>query len=191
MIERPILMSGPMVRALLAGTKTQTRRAVRFSGTDLDTFLALPKKEACCPYGLPGDRLWVRENGWERPARTPKMMHEGADTWAPYYYDADGITPAEAADFKAWGFKRRPSIHMPRSACRIVLEVTGVRIEQLREISEADCRAEGCPGGHGAIPGYAYNATPHEHYSAVWEALNGADSWQTNPWVWVVEFRRA
>src|SRR5205085_1532348 len=96
-----------------------------------------------CPYGQAGDRLWVRENGWERPERTPKLMREGADTWEPFYYDADGISWQEAADFKAWGFKRRPSIHMPRAACRILLEVASVRVEPLLEISEQDALAEG------------------------------------------------
>lgn len=218
MKERPILMSAPMVRAILAGTKTQTRRAIAKQAThDLyyqrmygvspppnPVAFGTPglwrivgpdypdnkEDDVPCPYGVPGDRLWVRENGWERPERTPKMMREGADTWAPYYYDADGISEQEAADFKAWGFKRRPSIHMPRAACRIVLEVTGVRVDRLQDISQADSIAEGAPGGHGAIPGYAYNATPREHYMAVWAAVNGAASWAANPWVWVVEFRR-
>ncbi|GAB3763629.1 hypothetical protein GCM10028796_17470 [Ramlibacter monticola] len=216
MKERPILFSAPMVRALLAGTKTQTRRAMRvqpsdeaavtvehFHQTVVDRYGdEQPGPEVfgawwddgesglVCPYGQPGDRLWVRENGWQRPERTPQMMREGADTWAPYYFDADGISEQEAADFKAWGFKRRPSIHMPRAASRISLEVTGVRVERLHQISDADCVAEGCPGGHGSIPGYQYNATPREHYRAVWAAVNGPGSWQANPWLWVVEFRR-
>jgi hypothetical protein len=237
MTERPILFSGPMVRALLAGTKTQTRRTITDHnsrgnmkaselllddprtyadpgpspagnpGHYLHAYVNAPVRERnrgwkpgdcdptimerLYPWVFPGDRLWVRENGWERPERTPKMMREGADTWAPYYYDADGILPQEAADFKAWGFKRRPSIHMPRKACRLVLEVTGLRVERLQEISEADCRAEGCTGGHGSIPGYVYSATPREHYMHIWTSLNGAASWAANPWVWVIEFRRS
>lgn len=212
MKERPILFSAPMVRAILSGAKTQTRRAIRDQsmvavvGSDVhlwtgfmgwqpfDAIKADPGvacKAARCPYGWSGDRLWGRENGWERPERTPKMMREGADTWAPYYFDADGISETETADLKAWGFKRRPSIHMPRAHSRILLEVTGVRVERLHAISTADCIAEGAPGRHGAIAGYSYNATPIEHYRHIWEAIGGRGSWQANPWVWVVEFRRA
>lgn len=90
-----------------------------------------------------GDRLWVRENGWERPERTPRQMREGADTWAPYYFDADGLSWSDAEEFKAWGFKRRPSIHMPRWASRILLDVTEVRIERLQQIDAVDAIAEG------------------------------------------------
>jgi hypothetical protein len=223
MTERPILFSAPMVRALLAGTKTQTRRAVRLTQDQQnwlrDPFLYLQpmygtspppnpvefgtrglwriagpdypdgeEDNVWCDYGAPGDRLWVRENGWERPERTPKMMREGADTWAPYYYDADGITPQEAADFKAWGFKRRPSIHMPRHASRILLEVTGVRVERLQAISEKDAAAEGWPE---PPPDGTPHPSPRAWYTGVWAGLNGLDSWHANPWVWVVEFRRA
>jgi hypothetical protein len=207
--ERPILFQGAMVRALLAGTKTQTRRAIRLqphdvvmvpSGnhlfdyridlSDYSRVVPMDKAVTLSPYGVPGDRLWVRENGWQRPERTPKMMREGADTWEPYYFDADGISEQEAADFKAWGFKRRPSIHMPRAHSRILLEVTQVRAERLQSISTADAIAEGCPGGHGAIPGYNYSATPVEQYRRLWDGINGAGSWDSNPWVWVVEFRK-
>lgn len=174
--ERPILMNAPMVRATLADTKTQTRRVVKgialeWLGKDGFTpdFVAHPENHLC-PYGVPGDRLWVRE------------------TWAPltkgYAYRADQLWNASPAG--RW----HPSIHMPRVANRITLEVTGVRVERLREISDADCIAEGAPGGHGSIPGYLYNATPLEHYRFIWETINGAGSWDVNPWVWVVEFRR-
>jgi hypothetical protein len=215
MVERPILMSPPMVQQTLSGLKGQTRRPItdhpggdwvndgygriiskhpkqgkfglfvrRGVGTDFHQFDIVP-----CRFGQPGDQLWVRENGWERPERTPKMMRNGADTWAPYYYDADGITEADAADFKAWRFKRRPSIHMPRWASRISLEITHVRAERLQDISEADCIAEGCPGGHGAIAGYAYYATPLEHFHWLWNEINGAGAWELNPWVWAIGFK--
>jgi hypothetical protein len=143
MSEKPILFSGDMIRALLDGRKTQTRRMVtpmrgqQSKWLTVDLLNRSPRAEIAytnpdrrfgaqmehprggpltwieCPYGRPGDQLWVRENGCERPERTPRMMREGADTWKPYYYDADGYVGPDAADLKAWGFKRRPSIHMP------------------------------------------------------------------------------
>ena len=176
MKERPILFAGPMVRALVDGSKTQTRRACKLNVRD-----GMPEPEwasllLCCPFGQPGDRLWVRENGWQRPPwRTPKMMREGADTWERYYYDADGITDHDVAFFKECGFKRRPSIRMPRRASRITLKVTGVRVERLQDISEADALAEGvCTGP--SCPAY-------DAYEALWGQLNGPGSWAANPWV--------
>jgi len=196
MKERPILYAGAMVRALRADLKTMTRRLVNGAALDwLDRegftpeFVALPEN-GMCPYGQPGDRLWVRERGWERPPRTRKMMCDGADTWERFYYDADGLSPTETEDLKTWGFKRRPSIHMPRWASRISLEITSVRIQRLQSISEEDALAEGTPGGHGSIPGYGYNAMPGEHFMWLWQQLYGSGSWAANPWVWVLEFRR-
>lgn len=209
MKERPILFSAPMVRAILAGTKVQTRRAlhpdlfisssgavVRMKASAVAGVTGIT--EAHCPYWRePGDRLWVRENGWERPERTPKMMREGADTWEPYYYDADGLHYGEVEEFKCWGFKRRPSIHMPRWASRITLEITGVRVERLQEISEADALAEGItkPVGsqfwHADLRGSSLpGETPQWAYRNLWESINGPGSWGANPWVWVLEFRR-
>lgn len=223
MTERPILFSGAMVRAILAGKKTQTRRAVsaaawraagcadhaqyvyrradgrwQYSDNDGDYDFRAPT----CPYGVAGDRLWVRENGWERPERTSQTMRDGADTWAPYYYDADGET---GEDLKAWGFKRRPSIHMPRRFCRLLLEVTGVRVERLQAIGEDDAIAEGIrrigeeykdfpndgPNKYAVdIDGYSYNQpTAVQCYRGLWGVINGGRSWDENPWVWVVEFK--
>lgn len=216
--ERPILFSGAMVRAILDGRKTQTRRALRvqppadtfrmdtyhhpdgqhyfwawkeaFSGCELHTGW----EPICCPYGQSGDRLWVRENGWERPERTPKMMRDGADTWAPYYFDADGYSEQDKADFKAWGFKRRPSIHMPRAASRIILEITAVRVERLNDCSQADAIAEGAPPSHPSIDVisrlFGYEDLSRSWYAQLWEQINGPGSWAANPWVWVVEFKR-
>lgn len=152
-----------------------------------------------CPYGQPGDRLYVRENGWQRPERTAKMMREGADTWKPYYYDADGLTEQDVADFKAWGFKRRPSIHMPREHSRIQLEIVSLRVERLQDISEADAMAEGCKHyepanylSHGDLShdGRYVHATAIASYKQLWNSINGAGSWAGNPWVWVVDFKR-
>lgn len=225
MTERPILFSGPMVRALLDGRKTQTRRVIKpqpHNGRSPDEVRAelvrlgaLGPDEslkdlmsaawnggfiaAQCPYGAPSGRLWVRENGWERPDRTPKMMREGADTWAPYYYDAD-ITAADHEQFKEWGFKRRPSIHMPRWACRLVLEITAIRVERLFDISEEDARAEGMmhvpfrsrykgesTHGWARDEGQPVSTTARRAFEDLWYSINGA--W-LDVWVWVVEFRR-
>ncbi|WP_068634939.1 hypothetical protein [Thauera butanivorans] len=197
--EHPVLFTGSMVRAIMEGRKAQTRRKVKpkqmgritgpigpgmaaeYHGIDNDGCAFYSTLQ--CPYGQPGDRLWVRENGWERPQRTPRMMREGADTWEPYYYDADGITDEDAADLKRWGFKRRPSIHMPRHCCRLVLEITGVRIERLQDISEADAKAEGIPQSY-------LSPSRIPEFSDIWESINGPGSWGANPWVWVIEFKR-
>lgn len=173
MKERPILFTAQMVLALLASTKTQTRRIAKPGDR-------IPAAAAGKVRFEKGDRLWVRETGWQRPERTPKMMREGADTWAPYYFDADGLTEADHEQFKSWGFKRRPSIFMPRWASRISLEIVNVRIERLQDISEADAKAEGVE----AV------GTHRVSYIALWNTLNGAGSWEANPWVWVVEFKR-
>lgn len=205
MKERPILFSGPMVRALLAGTKTQTRRVVKLPHLNpLGRWEALPwggpnggrtrggetvpfqnvighsrtGEILGCPYGQPGDRLWVRETF--------------APLTAGYAYFADPIWNAPPAD--RW----RPSIHMPRAASRILLEVTGVRVERLQDISEADAQAEGLLAlSEGqdrtwTVDGAA--ASEHElardTYAWLWDEINGAGSWVRNDWVWVVEFRR-
>lgn len=201
--ERPILFSAPMVRALLDGRKTQTRRIYKNRkhpdfGCDMAASeLACEAQHVinrCCPYGQPSDLLWVRENGWERPERSPKMMRDGADTWAPYYYDADYEANAtrenEFAEFKEWGFKRRPSIHMPRWASRITLEIISVRVERLQDISEADVKAEGITLLRMVKGLLRKDWTPQRSYSELWEQINGPGSWAANPWVWVIEFRR-
>lgn len=214
MKERPILFSAPMVRAILDGRKTQTRRVVKpqptmvtdksivpWNGDSAVLMRLLYQSQRGCPYGHPGDRLWVRESGWERPERTAKMMREGADTWPRFAYAADDWSDQDRADFKAWGFKARPSIHMPRWASRITLEITRVRVERLQEISEADAIAEGvtihngdesCDCGQRIFNGGGdytrYTAT--SAYRDLWESINGLGSWHPNPWVWVVEFKR-
>lgn len=184
MKERPILFSAPMVRALLAGTKTQTRRA--FNDKANWNFIEGQGDMSTCPYGQPGDRLWVRENGWQRPFRSARDMREGADTWPPYEYDAEPVCCWEDGELKRLGWKRRPSIHMPRWASRILLEVTAARVERLQEISESDAMAEGV----GALPIETRHATPKADFQFLWESINGACSWDANPFVWVVEFKR-
>jgi hypothetical protein len=130
-----------------------------------------------CKYGEPGDRLWVRENFLQ-------LMH-GQVTDGRVKYCAS-IDPRSTGTPKNDGYwwRKRPSIHMPRWASRITLEITGVRVERLQHISEHDAKAEGvesaqCCGAH------------YHGFSKLWQSINGPDSWDANPWVWVVEFRRA
>ena len=192
-----------MVRAINADRKTQTRRALKdqpkmvtedrkvaiWDGSPAYLQQQLERIGKGCPYGQPGDRLWVRET-WQH-ANSPHGPYEPGCTCfyrADYWDDPHGMDGEKSPEgkYRAW----IPSIHMPRAASRINLEVVHVRVEKLQDISEADAIAEGAPGGHGSIPGYIYAATPHEHYRHIWESINGAGSWDKNPWVWVVEFKR-
>lgn len=176
MKERPIIFSAPMVRAILSGAKTQTRRVVKpihMATVGAEQFPIL----AICPYGRPGDRLWVRE--------TWKHIEGGA------IYDASGGT-IDAFDPETIYRADRPNrygpwmspIHMPRWASRITLEITDVRVERLQDISEDDAYAEGVKHSeHGGI-------TARDGFQRLWESINGAGSWDTNPWVWVIEFKK-
>lgn len=183
MKERPILFSAPMVRAILDGTKTQTRRVVK-SRPDKNMgprCVLLPNELAGevnagdytnCPYGQPGDRLWVRET----------------------FHTVDGHRAFYRADYnhnpkgdKEHGIVWTPSIHMPRWASRIALEVTGVRAEPLQDISDADVESEGIQEIVDA--GIDHDGWPRDAYRALWEQINGPGSWSANPWVWVIEFK--
>lgn len=194
MKEHGILFSAPMVRALLAGTKTQTRRVVKPQPEKRHPFLAFRKRRgpdfwlwpnareeviAECPYGKPGDRLWVRET------------HCAFDVGRVHYRADHALDPA--AD-KAHGIRWTPAIHMPRWASRITLEITGARVERLQDISEADATAEGSRDWAGEQDTPARDIPGGETrliYRQLWESINGAGSWDANPWVWVIEFRRA
>jgi len=148
---------------------------------------------APCPYGKPGDRLWVRETTEADYANGAVLSRYAADG-EPVLYASCG-DPEYNGSVAHWNYPRksRPSIHMPRWASRILLEITAVRVERLQDISRADIRAEGlqCPpelASDDVSPNYRdwYPAAWRE----LWESINGADSWTTNPWVWVVEFKR-
>ena len=201
--ERPILFSGPMVRAILDGSKTQTRRIIKNSGDmefdNNDPYFGPYWKpyavdgatgkdtKVHCPYGYPGDRLWVRE------------------TWAPER-DGTGCPDDTGILYRAtdpgWddentGLRWRPSIFMPRAASRILLEVTDVRVQRLQDISEDDARAEGIDRGAAdavLMMAEAMNQrepTPFASaFSTAWELINGAGSWDASPWVWALTFRR-
>lgn len=187
MKERPILFSGPMVRAILEGRKTQTRRVMK---TPPDTFEDAASVLSACPFGKAGDRLWVRETWAEVPRVTdngPKHKTKGDGTGATWRADWQG-NPS--------GFKWRPSIHMPRWASRITLEITGVRVERLQVISKADAMKEGLEGRDWLGPaqftddkGRTVHGDPVSVFRELWESINGPDSWSLNPWVWVIEFK--
>lgn len=190
-----------MVRALLDGSKSQTRRIVKlttardgcargmaklrnntatplrdgiglvwtpYAGAERDQPMPPETVSECCPYGQPGDTLWVRETFFDTTGE-----------WKPrYQYRANGTDLLP-------GWKWSPSIFMPRPASRITLEITSVRVERLNDISEEDARAEGCD----------WKNTPHFGnsrlaYRSLWESINGPGSWDANPWVWMIQFRR-
>ncbi|HHK5369863.1 TPA: hypothetical protein ACQT21_001347 [Pseudomonas aeruginosa] len=223
MKERPILFTGPMVRAILEGRKTVTRRVVKpqpdFLGSMVDPNTPFKTLDAglhariTCPYGEPGDRLWVRET-WH--VGKPHDKTAPADILAPLLAEGRGITvlytaggwqsvgPAGREEpiypddqpLPDWAGKGRPSIHMPRWACRILLEITAVRVERLQDISEEQALAEGVRGEpcdhtrQACADIGCWGDTAKGAFGFLWESLNGEGSWAENPWVWVVEFKR-
>ena len=196
-----------MVRAILAGRKTQTRRIVKpqpHGGVRHSPFVPSGLEdghghELRPPYGQPEDRLWVREtwalSGWAADQKPAEYQHPEAALRNNLLFraDADGYDDC----MQHW----RPSIHMPRWASRITLEITGVRVERLQDICEADALAEGIErpedirnidvwdGAERAL----FNGLnqPVTQFRRLWESINGPGAWGANPWVWVVEFRRA
>jgi len=208
--ERPILFSAPMVRALLNGSKTQTRRIVKIKGLDF-VGCGQVNNDPCCwgfedgntgmhwalasgpgvdqvfrgPYGKPGDHLWVRET-W---AYCAHAMASKREEDGPFVYAADGIPINRLCE--RW----RPSIHMFRWASRITLEVTAVRVERLQDISEADALAEGLTEDKEdnffySLEGRYREVTARWVYERLWESINGPNSWAANPWAWVIEFKK-
>jgi hypothetical protein len=207
MRERPILFSAPMIRALLDGRKTQTRRIaklndagrVKLPGSPKNWHPDDPNAAMACPYGQPGDRLWVRETFYCDDFEYPHGPRERLKS--ELYYRAtdclaDGRTlPGFALEsfVPPW----RPSIHMPRWASRITLEITDVRVERLNAISEADAIAEGLIY-RPAIEAWSASSSdawptfrdPRRSFAGLWESINGQGSWDANPWVWAITFRR-
>ncbi|SSW67224.1 hypothetical protein AVE30378_02512 [Achromobacter veterisilvae] len=222
MKERPILFNAAMVRAVLAGDKTQTRRAVKLPhhnplgqwepttvggpGVRFSDGTPAPSQAAIwhtrtgdailCPYGQPGDRLWIRETvrAEEQPGGLDGVRYLADNAFLP-------IENASAAadawlDLHRYRGKRgatAPPIHMPRWACRLMLEVTRVRVERLQAINHMDALAEGVglnpSAADLAMTTPAGESMPRAMFRALWEQINGAGAWDTNPWVWVVEFR--
>ncbi len=200
MKERPILFSGPMVRAILDGRKTQTRRVMKpqpeyrenkslpghfgtwFHDWNLDhDAVTIDDIIKYCPFGRPSDRLWVRETfvvDYEVGEGT-----RGGIPPAVFYRATDDGKTNFTPGMEHW----KPSIHMPRMYCRLLLEVTGVRVERLQDINEDGCKAEGLDWDSGDFLG------PKAQFAIFWNSLNEkrGHGWDTNPWVWVVEFERA
>ncbi len=202
MSARPILFSGPMVRALLEGRKTQTRRVVKWptwAGPNQEVFVRdlqggrelwyCPDGERaskfCCPYGQPGDLLWVRETCSPDWADKPVYKADGGSAREAGY-------PAEPR----W----RPSIHMPRWASRLTLRITDVRVERLQDISDEDARDEGVNRQSRRVRAMSKFGQSKEaidamylracrwEYEALWEEINGPGSWDANPYVWALTF---
>ncbi|HCM5084710.1 TPA: hypothetical protein N3K56_003911 [Klebsiella aerogenes] len=234
MTERGMIFNSEMVRALLDGRKTQTRRPIKWKQT---RFTEIGEREdgskwpwsedaehACdywhpCPFGAIGDRIWVRETwgvvsheldedgriqSW-MPDRPATVIHE-----MPFgngYYSGHAIYAADG-DF-TWGDDDgyedgrscwKPSIHMPRAASRILLEITDVRVERLNAISEEDAMREGIDADRLAESQDNYDCiadhnmtgrpTAKGYFSDLWQSIYGEESWKASPWVWVIEFKR-
>ncbi|HIE6477031.1 TPA: hypothetical protein ACXM66_000290 [Serratia marcescens] len=228
MKERPVIFNSEMVRAILDGRKTQTRRVMKvqpkpsetrpgdfwFSSKKLESMVHVSDftpgnspiadchlffQEHCCPFGQAGDRLWVRETfaafdaDWKHPGK-PHDLKDGP--WPNIVYPA---SVAKIPDGTC-----RPSIHMPRWASRITLEITAVRVERLNDISVDDAKAEGVralENNFGSGPAYCDYLLPNlddtaewynrasDSFKSLWKSIYGAESWRANPWVWVIEFK--
>lgn len=195
MKERPVIFNGEMVRAILAGRKTQTRRVMKpqpepvpgqpgeywWPAKAFETMVKMSDFQRvgfegaaadASPFGRIGDRLWVRETF--------------GDCGVRLVYRADTDDGA-SCQVTRW----TPSIHMPRSACRLLLEISDVRVERLNDISEQDALAEGMDDGTSqAAIAAGWFEKPRRAFRRLWEQIYGQESWSSNPWVWVVEFKQ-
>ncbi|GKJ60397.1 hypothetical protein NUKP32_50020 [Klebsiella variicola] len=212
MKERGMIFNAEMARALLDGRKTQTRRIVK--GTDgavkfckewdingEEIFVVLGEKDRTgmnpvlgaisCPFGAVGDRIWVRET-FQGPLFDYDLMDSYCKDPTPFekpefcVYKADGVPAPEFYDADdelhcCW----RPSIHMPRWASRILLEITNVRVERLKSISDGDAIREGC-----STADMKSGDCVADVFARLWASIYGSDSWNANPWVWVIELKR-
>ncbi|MBV7686438.1 morphogenetic protein [Klebsiella quasipneumoniae subsp. similipneumoniae] len=196
--ERGMIFNGEMVRALLDGRKTQTRRTVKpqpdedglakvTNGPWVDT----SERNYRCPFGAAGDRIWVRET-FQGPLFDYDLMDSYCKDPTPFekpefcVYKADGVPAPEFYDADdelhcCW----RPSINMPRWASRILLEITNVRVERLKSISDGDAIREGC-----STADMKSGDCVADVLARLWASIYGSDSWNANPWVWVIEFKR-
>lgn len=211
--ERPILFNAPMVCAILEGRKSVTRRIVKpqyetdvwsvhpaeaprhdrhshdwWLPTGTLPYAALPK----CPYGKPGERLWVREAFGSQVRRD---TCGGTGRFTVYRASNPGAIDFKCASGKEYPVKWKPSIHMPRHLSRISVEITDIRVERLQGITTDQALAEGIqPFGDGngfhLEEGKFYTDHPVESFAGLWQSISGEESWHANPWVWVVEFKR-
>ncbi|WP_121373274.1 hypothetical protein [Pseudomonas aeruginosa] len=198
--ERPILFNDQMVRAILEGRKTVTRRVVKDTGFyAIDAAIhgndvALREREALstrCPYGEPGDRLWVRET-WGLQVRS---YSGGAGEFIVYRATNPDAIYCRSSEGREYPVKWKPSIHMRRHSSRILLEITAVRVERLQDISEDQARAEGITdggcsscGNHEPCGCECPAPSAVDSFVHLWRSTGG--NWESNPWVWVVEFKR-
>ncbi|EAP2982547.1 hypothetical protein D1K53_23085 [Salmonella enterica] len=202
MKERGMIFNAEMVRAILDGRKTQTRRPIKWKQTrfteiaERDDGSLWPWAEDCerggdiwfaCPYGEIGDRIWVRETFrvHSRATDVATLVYRASvrNSWTEQTHRV----PIAVCDKPATPEKWTPSIHMPRWASRILLEITDVRVERLRDLSEEDAKSEGItPPAGGVLPGWEYRI----NFRDLWMDIYGTDSWEANPWVWVIEFKR-
>lgn len=223
MRERPIIFNADMVRAVLDGRKTQTRRITRVQpdSAEFESRFIIdstkrseigkwcwaepgvfvnPRRSALfpCPFGEIGDCLWVRETFrvHSRATDVATLLYKASEqqSWTQQTHRV----PIEKCHKPAVVDKWTPSIHMPRWASRIALEITGVRVERLNSINEHDAAAEGVPPAGDLLPDYPGTyltpkgdfATAEVAFQRLWQSIYGEDSWQANPWVWVIEFKR-
>lgn len=196
--ERGMIFNGEMVRAILDGRKTQTRRPIKWKQT---RFTEIGEREdgskwpwsedaehACdfwhpCPFGAVGDRIWVREafRVHSRATDVATVVYKASErnSWTEQTHRV----PVAVCNKPATPEKWTPSLHMPRWASRILLEITNVRVERLRSMSQDDARAEGVIAASGPMEaGLAFRE--------LWDSIYGEESWKANPWVWVIEFKR-
>jgi len=203
MKERPILFSAPMVRAILEGRKTMVRRVVKLNIAGrvhirgFDWHPNDPNAVRACPYGVVGDRLWVRES-WKTYATLDHLPPSKIKPWGPGMEYLAGGSTAMGQPLHGMG-KSRPSISMPRWASRIDLEITGVRIERLNQISNEDILREGIRSEscnicvHTGGSGCDHCLSLVKPFRELWDSINGktpGKTWDDNPFVWVVEFKR-
>ncbi|ENI5448028.1 hypothetical protein ABZG18_004903 [Citrobacter freundii] len=198
MTERGMIFNSEMVRAILDGRKTQTRRIIKLShergmlnpvikGRNGEiTSVSCRLAPLLCPFGQPEDRIWVRETWAEAGASAPdlKLYRANYPDHVPSHYE--NVPPVDEIRWK-------PSIHMPRWASRILLGITDVRVERLNAISQADAIAEGAPPSHPSIDcvsqEYGFPDFSRSWFGQTWQHIYGEESWQANPWVWVIEFK--
>lgn len=223
MKEHPILFSTEMIKAILEGRKTMTRRIMKIQPpvniestiyqfatnrtgiSDKDYgkhhWLGLSSKNFCsvldsgqpyfkCPYGKLGDMLWVRESFAVIGNEVVRDESSGAIIEETPQYVFRGEKQPHIERLYKW----KPPIYMPKAAARIWLEITGIRVERLQDISEEDAKVEGAmlwmyPNGKNAF-GEEDFYSARTCFHSLWKSINGPESWQSNPWVWVVSFRK-